>query len=88
MGIKGEVKEDVLKWDLKYGCGGEMAGGSDKRWLGWKVHRGGSSIIMVCFPVHSQGLLPIPHPARGPGIFWSLFNKGTNAIRDDSSLVT
>lgn len=64
MGIKGEVKEDVLKWDLKYGCGGEMAGGSDKRWLGWKVHRRGSSIIMACFPVHSQRLLPVSSPGE------------------------
>ena len=31
---------------------------------------------------------PCPHLVRGPGAFWSLFSKGTNAIRDDPILMT
>ena len=29
-----------------------------------------------------------PHLVRGPGAFWRLFSKGTNAICDDPILMT
>ena len=67
LGIKREAKEDVMEWDLKCGGGGEMAGDSDRCWLG--RHDRGSNMLMVCFPVHSHCLLPVSSPGERAGGF-------------------